>query len=92
MLWEDRAYDRGMQKQLDNNIRSLRNTLRKNGIEDILEISRGALRVRPERLVCDLYRFLEGDRDAVQSYRGEYMNVWSWASMTESLLTWRQRK
>ena len=91
-LWEDRAYDRGMQKQLDNNIRSLRNTLRKNGIEDILEISRGALRVRPERLVCDLYRFLEGDRDAVQSYRGEYMNVWSWASMTESLLTWRQRK
>ena len=91
-LWEDRAYDRGMQKQLDNNVRSLRNTLRKNGIEDILEISRGALRVRPERLVCDLYRFLEGDRDAVQSYRGEYMNVWSWASMTESLLTWRQRK
>ena len=91
-LWEDRAYDRGMQKQLDNNIRSLRNPLRKNGIEDILEISRGALRVRPERLVCDLYRFLEGDRDAVQSYRGEYMNVWSWASMTESLLTWRQRK
>ena len=91
-LWEDRAYDRGMQKQLDNNIRSLRNTLRKNGIEDILEISRGALRVRPERLVCDLYRFLEGDRDAVQSYRGEYMNVWFWASMTESLLTWRQRK
>ena len=81
-----------MQKQLDNNIRSLRNTLRKNGIEDIREISRGALRVRPERLVCDLYRFLEGDRDAVQSYRGEYMNVWSWASMTESLLTWRQRK
>ena len=74
-LWEDRAYDRSMQKQLDNNLRSLRNTLRENGIEDILEISRGTLRVKPERVVCDLYRFLEGDRDAVQSYRGEYMNA-----------------
>ena len=90
-LWEDRAYDRGMQKQLDNNVRSLRNTLREYGIEDILEISRGTLRVCPERIVCDLYRFLEGDSDAVQSYRGEYMNAWPWASMTESLLTWRQQ-
>ena len=80
-----------MQKQLDNYVRSLRNTLREYGIEDILEISRGTLRVRPERIVCDLYRFLEGDRDAVQSYRGEYMSAWAWASMTESLLTWRQR-
>lgn len=90
-LWEDRAYDRGMQKQLDNNLRFLRNTLRENGIEDIVEISRGTLRVRPERITCDLYLFLAGDLDAVQSYRGEYMNAWSWASMTESLLTWRQR-
>ena len=91
-LWEDRAYDRGMQKQLDNNLRSLRTALRDNGIEEILEIGRGTLRVRTERIVCDLYRFLEGDLDAVRSYRGEYMSAWSWASMTESLLTWRQRK
>lgn len=89
-LWEDRAYDRGMQKQLDNYIRALRTTLREYGIEDILEMGRGTLRVRPERFVCDLYLFLEGDRDAVQSYRGEYMNAWSWASMTEGLLTWRR--
>lgn len=81
-----------MHKHLDNNVRFLRNNLRENGIEDILEIGRGALRVRPERLVRDLYRFLEGDRDARQSYRDEYMNAWSWASMTESLFTWRQRK
>ena len=89
-LWEDRAYDRGMQKQLDNYIRALRTTLREHGIEDMLEMGRGTLRVKPERFACDLYLFLEGDRDAVQSYRGEYMSAWSWASMTESLLTWRK--
>ncbi len=90
-LGEDRAYDRGMQKQLDNCVRSLRNTLREYGIGEILEAGRGTLRVRPECMVCDLYRFLEGDADAVQSYRGEYMVAWPWASMTESLLAWRRR-
>ena len=90
-LWEDRPYDRGMQKQLDNYVRSLRTTLREYGIEDMLEMGRGTLRVRPEHFVCDLYRFLEGDQDVVQSYRGEYMSTRSWASMTESLLTWRRR-
>ena len=90
-LWEDRAYDRGMQKQLDNCVRALRNALREAGIGEILEVTRGALRVRPEAFVCDLYRFLEGDRDAVQAYRGEYMSAYPWASMTESLLTWKEQ-
>ena len=89
-LWEDRAYDRGMQKQLDNCVRSLRNTLREKGVEDILEIGRGTLRVRPDRFTCDLYLFLEGDPDIVQTYRGKYMDAYSWASMTEGLLMWRR--
>lgn len=91
-LWEDRAYDRGMQKHLDNCVRALRNTLREYGIEEILETTRGTLRVNPDTFVCDLYRFLEGDRDAVQAYRGEYMSAYSWANMTESLLTWRKQE
>lgn len=91
-LWEDRAYDRSMQKQLDNCIRALKNSLREYGIDGILETGRGTLRVKPEMIVCDLYRFLEGDRDAVQAYRGEYMSAYPWASMTESLLTWRKQE
>ena len=90
-LWEDRAYDRSMQKQLDTYIRSLRDDLREYGIEDLLDVRRGTLRVNPDQFVCDLYRFLAGDRDAVQAYRGEYMNAYPWASMTESLLTWKNR-
>ena len=35
ILWEDRQYDRTMQKQLDVVIRSLRDTLKRYGIEDI---------------------------------------------------------
>ena len=87
-VWEDRPYDRGMQKQLDVYIRSLRATLREYGIEEILEMHRGALRIVPERFVCDAYLFFKGDGDAVNSYRGKYMSAYSWASMTESLLSW----
>lgn len=91
-LWEDRTYDRGMQKQLDTNIRSLRETLRGYGVDELLDTSRGTLRVDTKRIVCDLYQFLEGDPDAVQSYRGEYMSAYPWASMTESLLSWRKQQ
>ncbi len=84
VLWEEGLYDRSMQKQLDVVIRSLRTTLEENGIGDIIEIRKGSLRAVPEKLDCDLYRFFKGEIDAVDAYRGEYMNAYSWASLTES--------
>ena len=85
-LWEDGLYNRSMQKQLDVMIRSLRNTLEEYGVGDILKLHRGSLRVDPEKFECDLYRFFKGDIDAVNSYHGEYMNAYSWASLTESYM------
>jgi two-component SAPR family response regulator len=89
MLWEDRIYDRKLQKQLDVYIRSLRDTLREHGIEEILEMQKGVIRVRPAAFTCDAYLFFSGDRDAVNAYRGEYMSAYSWASMTESMMYWK---
>ena len=86
VLWEDDDYSRSKQKQLDVIIRSLKQTLEDYGISDILEIIRGELRVVPERVDCDLYRFFEGDESAVGSYRGEYMSMYSWAMMTEAYI------
>jgi hypothetical protein len=75
-----------MQKYLDVIIRSLRETLRDAGIEDILEVKGGYLRIKPELLDCDLYRFLKGDPKAVNAYRGEYMQEYPWAVFnTEAL-------
>ena len=88
-IWEDRAYDRGMQKQLDVYIRSMRETLRGCGIEDMVELKRGSIRVRPETFTCDAYLFFEGDSNAVNAYRGEYMSAYSWASITESMMYWK---
>ena len=85
-LWEDGMYDHSRQKYLDVIIRSLRETLREAGIEGILGVKSGFLRVRTEMLDCDLYRFLKNDPEAVNAYRGEYMQEYPWAVFnTESL-------
>lgn len=89
ILWEDRPYDRRLQKQLDVYIRSLRESLRQYGVGDMLEINRGIIRVRPEQFTCDAYLFFSGDCDAVNAYRGEYMSNYSWASMTENMMYWK---
>ena len=88
-VWEDSLYDRKMQKQLDVYIRSLRETLQEYGIPEIMEMEKGVLRVKPETFICDAYLFYSGDSDAINAYRGEYMSSYSWASMTEAILSWR---
>ena len=47
------------------------------------------LRVKPDTFSCDAYLFFSGDADTINAYRGEYMSSYSWASMTEGILSWR---
>ena len=89
VLWEDRLYDRPMQKQFDVIIRSLRATLTDSGVGEIFELGNAAMRVRPERLSCDAWRWLEGDREAADAFLGEYMSNYSWARQTESAMALR---
>ena len=86
VLWEDRMYDISMQKQMDVVIRSLRETLQKYGIGDLFELKNRNLRIFPELIDCDMYRFLAGDKEAVDTYFGEYMSQYTWAADTEARL------
>ena len=87
ILWEDEIYDRNRQKHVDVIVRSLRETLKDYGISEILSIDKGLLRILPEKIDCDLYRFIDGDIEIINSYRGEYMNQYSWAGATEGFIT-----
>ena len=79
ILYSGREYDRPMHKQLDVMIRSMRDTLSEYGIGEVLVMNRGLLSIRPELIDCDMYRLMDGDSEAVNSYRGEYMTGYSWA-------------
>ncbi len=87
IIWEDDDYDRAKQKYLDTIIRSLKDTLDEYGIADIFEVEKGLMRVVPEKVDCDLYRFLDKDEKTIEKYRGEYMNSYTWASTTEGYLS-----
>ena len=85
-LWEGASYDRPAQKQFDVIFRSLRTTLETYGISEILTMQRGAIRINPKLLNCDMYRFVLGDVTAITEYRGEYLSAYSWASLREAYL------
>ena len=89
VLWEDRMYDRSMQKQLDVVIRRLRTTLNEYRIGEIFDMKTGSMRVCPDKFTCDIYQFIKGDPAAINEYRGEYMTSYSWASLTESYISWK---
>lgn len=86
-LWEDHAYDRPIQKQMDVLIRNVKTALRECDISELVTIENGVLRLRPELLDCDLYRFLGGEEDAIRAFHGEYMTPYPWAEETTAELT-----
>ncbi len=90
ILWENRLYDRSMQKQLDVIIRAMRQSLTDRGAGEIFEMQNAIMRINPNLISCDAWRFLSGDPEAVQAYHGEYMSNYSWASMTEGMLSLKQ--
>lgn len=92
ILWEEDVYDHSKQKQLDVYIRSLSNTLRDHGIEYILEKNRGVLRVIPDRIDCDYYKYLDGDAEAIKSFAGEFMNSYSWAEYLKEVFIKRLKE
>ena len=86
ILREDLMYDRSRQKWFDKVIRSMRDTLAENGIEEIFELKQGHLRIRPELISCDLFRLFDGDPEAVRSFHGEYMKPYTWAVIPETYI------
>ena len=82
-MWEDREYDVKAQNYFNVIVNSLRSTLNAYGISEIFEMSGGFMRIRPELVDCDLYRYLRGDPNAEADFRGIYLYGYSWAMWGE---------
>ena len=88
-LWENESNMEAAKHRLRNLLSDLRETLHQIGMEDILIRKRRQLAIRRDMLDCDYYRMLDGDMEALNSYRGAYMTEYSWAEPT---LGWLQFK
>ncbi len=82
-LWEEEHELKAAKHRLRNLSSDLRQTLREIGQESLLLHRRNQLAIVSSRIDCDYYRMLEGDMEAVNRFRGEYMAQYSWAELTK---------
>lgn len=81
-LWEDDSHG----SYLRNVRKCLLDTMNSLDCGDILETDWGKIRIVPEKVDCDYYRWLAGDVSGINAWRGEYMSRYSWAEDTNARL------
>lgn len=79
ILWEGRPKDEATQSLCSKLCKTLYRELKFYGIENVLISFRGYRSINTELIRCDLYDMLEGRKEAVMSYYGEYMKEYAWA-------------
>lgn len=64
----------------------LKSILDKAGIADLI-ITKGPVKcINIEKVDCDLYRMLKGDKKVIQSYKGKYLEEYSWSEDKKKIL------
>ena len=85
-LWEDEGDLRITTNRIRTLLSDLRATFKDIGMEDALIRHRGSIAVNRARFDCDFYRMQNGDMDAINAFRGEFMVQYSWAEVTAGML------
>ena len=88
-LWEDAEELHTAKQRVRNLVNDLKTVLKSIGMSETLIRQGSSLAIRPEKLDCDYYRMLAGDMAAVNAFRGEYMEQYSWAEITKGGLSFR---
>lgn len=79
VLWEDSVQQEKNRHYLRNLMSNLKKTLNACDALDVLVVKRNQFSIATDKVDCDYYRFLQRDAAAVNEYRGEFMNQYSWA-------------
>lgn len=82
ILWGDEPVTDLVRGNLRSHLYTLRTTLAKVGLEDILVMNKWDIAIRADEIDCDYYDYLRCIPEAVNLYHGEYMSQYSWAEMT----------
>ncbi|MBR2927932.1 MAG: hypothetical protein IKC24_02115 [Oscillospiraceae bacterium] len=83
-LWESEPYSEKIQGRCRQAAHRLTETLKRYGIEDIIEKTDGKRRLVPELVDCDYYNYIMGRRIPGQQFNGSYMADYSWGEETLS--------
>ena len=86
VLWEDAVDSYSLKSNLRNIVSELNRILDSCDAKDVFIHQKNFYAIDKTKLDCDYFKFLDYDVDAVNSYKGEYMNQYSWAEITHGFL------
>ncbi|MEG2608683.1 MAG: response regulator [Lachnospiraceae bacterium] len=81
-LWEDDSDSVKKNSYLRDLRADLLTTFAAFGAEECIRKQRGVMAVSPDQIACDYYNWMQGDIEAINAYRGEYMSQYSWCEFT----------
>ena len=81
-LWDGEEDQKKKISYLKNIRKDLQQTLAKYGYNDVIVHQRGMTGIMPRRINCDYFDWINGKKNALSIYRGEYMTQYSWAEVT----------
>lgn len=84
-VFEIGEYDSYASKRVSRYISELRSDLESAGYGDAVLKESRTVKINKQRIACDLYDALRGDKDAISSFHGEYMMDYSWTEHSEAL-------
>ncbi|MEG2769825.1 MAG: hypothetical protein RR902_03325, partial [Oscillospiraceae bacterium] len=81
-LWEDDGDSIKRNSYLRDLRSDLLTTFATLGVEEAIRRQRGVMAISPDQIACDYYNWMQGDIEAINAYRGEYMSQYGWGEFT----------
>ncbi|MEG2187300.1 MAG: response regulator [Clostridia bacterium] len=81
-LWEDDSNSAKRNSYLRDLRADLLTTFTAFGAEECIRRQHGVMAVSLDKIACDYYNWMQGDIEAINAYRGEYMSQYSWGEFT----------
>lgn len=91
-LWPERAADANTQSLYRMTWKRLMDALENAGVGDIVTTLENRRFLKTEKVDCDLYHILAGDRQAQRKYSGDYLQDYEWAEERNAKLYWMIQK
>ncbi|MCQ2241633.1 response regulator [Treponema sp.] len=87
VLWENNEDDGKNKNNLRHCWLSLKQALEPFGVQSILKKGWNCYGIDVNSFWCDAYEFEKGNVQVINSYKGEYMNQYSWAENSKSIFS-----
>ncbi len=89
-IWEDKPYDHNIAGMYRRALSVLKKTLKDAGADEILFATPKGYAINKSCVDCDYFKFLDGNKDVIANWNGEYLTNYSWGEYTLSILLDRQ--